>query len=95
MDFYGLLDQIVEVLRTRGRVSYRALKYQFDLDDELLETLREELVYAYRGAVREDGVGLVWGGATPAQRHPKHQLPCNGIRSMSHVNTQPNVDSSR
>ena len=60
MDFYALLDQTVEVLRTRGRVSYRALKHQFDLDDELLETLREELIFAYRGAIREEGPGLVW-----------------------------------
>ena len=69
MDFYVLLDQVVEVLRTRGRISYRALKLRFLLDDELLDTLREELLYAYRGAVSEDGPGLIWtgeAGATPA-----------------------------
>ena len=32
MDFYAVLDQAVELLRTRGRVSYRALKENFDLD---------------------------------------------------------------
>jgi class 3 adenylate cyclase/predicted ATPase len=70
MDFYELLDQVVEVLRTRGRMSNRALKFQFDLDDELLETLREELLYAYRGAVSEDGPGLVWTGEASATRAP-------------------------
>ena len=37
MEFYSLVDQIVDVLRSRGRVSYRALKQQFDLDDELFD----------------------------------------------------------
>ena len=26
MDFYAVLDEVVELLRSRGRVSYRALK---------------------------------------------------------------------
>jgi hypothetical protein len=33
MDFYAVLDQVVDLLRRRGRVSYRALKRQFALDD--------------------------------------------------------------
>ena len=39
MDFYAMLDQVVALLRSRGRVSYRALKRQFALDDELLADL--------------------------------------------------------
>ena len=39
MDFYAVLDQVLELLRHRGRVSYRALKLQFHLDDEHLEAL--------------------------------------------------------
>ena len=38
MEFYAVLDQVVELLRQRGRVTYRALKLQFDLDDNALET---------------------------------------------------------
>jgi len=30
-----VLDQVVALLRSRGRVSYRALKRQFALDHEL------------------------------------------------------------
>ena len=30
----------------RGRVSYRALKLQFQLDDDALDDLKEELIYA-------------------------------------------------
>ena len=34
MDFYAVLDQVVYLLRERRRVSYRALKRQFQLDRE-------------------------------------------------------------
>jgi hypothetical protein len=33
MDFYDVLDQVVDLLRRRSRVTYRALKLQFKLDD--------------------------------------------------------------
>jgi hypothetical protein len=29
MEFYALLDQVVALLQSRGRVSYRALKLQY------------------------------------------------------------------
>ena len=60
MDFYAVLDQIVEVLRSRGRVSYRALKLQFNLSDEYLETLKEEIIEVHQLAVDQDGKMLVW-----------------------------------
>jgi hypothetical protein len=34
MGFYAVLDQVLALLRQRGRVTYRALKLQFKLDDE-------------------------------------------------------------
>jgi hypothetical protein len=33
MDFYEVLDQVIDLLKQRGRTSYRALKVQFHLDD--------------------------------------------------------------
>jgi hypothetical protein len=33
MDFYMVVDQVLDLLRQRARVTYRALKRQFDLDD--------------------------------------------------------------
>jgi class 3 adenylate cyclase/predicted ATPase len=62
MDFYEVLDQVVALLRTRGRVTYRALKLQFQLDDEHLEALKEEIIEAQRVASDEDGKVLVWAG---------------------------------
>src|SRR5215475_164278 len=63
MDFYDIYDQVIVLLKQRGRASYRALKVQFHLDDEALEALKEELLYVH--PVRDDeGRGLVWTGAT-------------------------------
>jgi predicted ATPase/class 3 adenylate cyclase len=69
MEFYETLDQVVHLLRSRGRVSYRALRLQFHLDDDHLEALKDELIKAQRLAVDEDGAVLVWAGeaaSTPA-----------------------------
>jgi class 3 adenylate cyclase/predicted ATPase len=66
MDFLAVADQVIELLRSRGRVSYRALKVQFHLDDEQFDALKEELLYTHQGEIEEDGRGLVWaGGASP------------------------------
>jgi hypothetical protein len=37
MTFEELLDQAMALLQRRGRLTYRALKRQFDLDDDYLE----------------------------------------------------------
>jgi class 3 adenylate cyclase len=50
------------MLQRRGRVTYRALKLQFSLDDDHLEALKDELLYAHPHAVEDDGRGLVWTG---------------------------------
>ena len=62
MDFYDVLDQVLDLLRQRGRVAYRVLKLQFKLDDETLEALKDELIYSQRLAVDAEGKVLVWVG---------------------------------
>jgi class 3 adenylate cyclase len=65
MTFEALLDRAIALLQRRGRVTYRTLKRQFQLDDDVLEDLKEELIYGQRLAVDEDGRVLVWtGGAS-------------------------------
>src|SRR6266540_1736155 len=66
MGFYEVLDQVVALLRQRGRVTYRALKRAFQLDEACLEDLKDELMNAQHLAVDEQGVILVWTGAPPA-----------------------------
>ncbi|MCZ6874286.1 MAG: AAA family ATPase [bacterium] len=67
MDFYEVLDQTIDLLRQRGRVTYRALKLQFKLDDEHIEVLRDELIKAQRTAVDDGGEVLVWSGDSASE----------------------------
>jgi class 3 adenylate cyclase len=60
MSFEEVLDQAVAMLQRRGRVTYRMLKLQFQLDDEQLEALKEELIYGQQLAADEEGRVLVW-----------------------------------
>jgi len=61
--FEEVVDQALAMLQRRGRVTYRMLKRQFDLDDEALEDLKLELIKGQRLAVDEEGEVLVWTGA--------------------------------
>jgi class 3 adenylate cyclase/predicted ATPase len=70
VDFFDVLDQVVALLRTRERVSYRALKLQFHLDDDQLETLKGELIEAQELAVDKDDKMLVWKGAAAKAEAP-------------------------
>ena len=62
MTFDEILTQVLELLRREGRVSYRALKRRFDLDEDYLEDLKAEIIQAKKLAVDEDGAVLVWTG---------------------------------
>jgi class 3 adenylate cyclase/predicted ATPase len=62
MKFSEALVQVREWLEREGRVSYRALKREFALDEDFLEDLKAELIDAKRLAVDEDGKVLVWIG---------------------------------
>ena len=64
MDFYAILDQVIDLLRQRQRVTYRALQRQFDLDEDTLNDLKDELLYAHPQVVDDEGRGLRWTGDT-------------------------------
>src|SRR5215510_3417715 len=64
MTFDELLTQVYDLLQRQGRLSYRALKARFQLDDDLLEALKDELIYAQRVAADEDDRVVVWRGET-------------------------------
>jgi class 3 adenylate cyclase len=66
VDFVAVVDQVIALLRQRGRVAYRTLKRQFQLDDEALDDLKIELIDSQRLAVDEQGTVLVWTGAAEA-----------------------------
>jgi hypothetical protein len=41
MTFDETLTQVLELLQRQGRLSYRALKVRFQLDDDFLEALKD------------------------------------------------------
>ena len=55
MTFEELLAKVVDWLQRSERVSYRAIKRQFDLDDEYLEDLKEAILFAHDEVVDEEG----------------------------------------
>ena len=66
MDFVAVVDQVIALLRQRGRVTYRTLQLQFTLDDAQLAALKDELLYSQPHVVDDAGRGLVWTGDTDA-----------------------------
>src|SRR4029450_3308388 len=64
MTFYEMLEQVIALLQRHGRLSYRALKVQFELDDDRLDLLKEELIDIQHVARDQDGRMLVWTGGT-------------------------------
>jgi class 3 adenylate cyclase/tetratricopeptide (TPR) repeat protein len=76
MTFEEVLTQALAMLQRQGRVSYRALKRQFGLDDDYLADLKAEIVEVHQVAVEQDGVILVWtGGASAASSMPLQTVP--------------------
>lgn len=79
MTFEEILDQAVEMLRRRKRLTYGALRRQFQLDDAYIADLKEELVHGQQLARDEEGKVLVWIGDAPPLppsspgRHEDHE----------------------
>ncbi len=67
MTFDEILAQIIDLLKHQGRVSYSALKRRFDLNDDYLNDLKDELLFAHP-VVDEDNRGLVWTGETASRQ---------------------------
>ena len=62
MDYQAVLATVLALLQQEQRLSYRVLKLRLQLDDDTLEALKEDLIYAKKLAVDEEGRVLVWAG---------------------------------
>jgi hypothetical protein len=92
MEFYEILDQILALLQRHGRVTYGALKRQFQLDDAYLEDLKAEIIEARQLAVDQDGRVLVWTGGVETTPEPVPQpLP---VASQSLIVSPPVLRSA-
>ena len=104
MTFDEILAQIIDLLQREQRVSYRALKVRFQLDDDLLEAVKDELIYAKKLAMDEENRVLVWTGdtasvqevAAPAAQPPPQPIvqaqPATQVKPLS---TAPPPDADR
>jgi class 3 adenylate cyclase/predicted ATPase len=63
MTFDEILAQIINLLKRQRRVSFRALKRRFDIDDDYIEDLKEEILYVHP-VIDDEGKGLMWTGDT-------------------------------
>src|SRR2546427_10557593 len=89
MEILAILAQVRELLQQQGRLSYRILKMQFQLDDEQLEVLKGELIDIQELALDKEGKMLVWKGeATPATM-PITLPPQSHPPPPAHSNTPP------
>ena len=75
MDFLAVVDQVIALLHQRGRVTYRTLKRQFELDEAALEDLKVELIEGQRLATDEQGTVLVWTGEVTTSSPPATPPP--------------------
>ena len=74
MSFLDTVRRARAYLEEQRRVSLRALRREFALDDDALAELVEELVDIQHVAAR-DGNALAWVGTTPAQAQDDHGAP--------------------
>ena len=74
MKFSEIVEQASDLLQRQVRISYRALKREFGLDDETLEDLKFELIRAKRLAKDEEGEILVWVGDEKGEEPEKRGI---------------------
>jgi class 3 adenylate cyclase len=74
MDYDAVLAQVLALLQQEQRLSYRVLKRRLHLDDDVLEDLKEDLIYAKQLALDEDNRVLVWAGEHPSASAPPSEL---------------------
>jgi class 3 adenylate cyclase len=98
MTFDDILAQVLALLQREKRVSYRALKRRFDLTDDDLEDVKDELIYAKKLAVDEEHRVLVWTGETASVQEvasPRGQpTPQPAVQDQPSPEVTPRVTAS-
>jgi hypothetical protein len=77
MDYDAIFARVLALLQQEQRIAYRVLKRRLQLDDEILEDLKDDLIYAKKLAVDDEGRVLVWTGgvAMPPRTTPSAPQP--------------------
>jgi hypothetical protein len=88
VDFVAVLDQVLALLRQRGRMTSRTLQPQFQLDDDALHDLTDALLYARPEGRDDAGHGLVGTGdaetVPPAATAPTAPQQAPGIFRLAY-----------
>jgi len=95
MDYDAIVTQALTLLQRERRLSYRVLKLRLQLDDDTLEALKEDLIYAKKLAVDEEGRVLVWTGGTssaPTTASPV-SLPATPEASLAWIPMNPTASN--
>ena len=105
MTFDDILAQVLALLQREKRVSYRALKLRFDINDDYIEGIKDELIYAKKLAVDEENRVLVWTGAVEGTAEALSQPPQSilstptqttpSVKAASPVVTSPTPEAER
>jgi hypothetical protein len=77
MRFDELLARVLDLLQQEGRVSYWALKRRFDLSDEDIEGLKNEIIKTKRLAIDEQANWYGLGREHNSETQQQTQLPKN------------------
>jgi class 3 adenylate cyclase/predicted ATPase len=88
MNFEEVLNQTIQMLARQKRVSYRALKRQFGLDDAYLEDLKFEIIEVHRVAIDRDQMMLVWVGKPEDSQELTQRMDLPRRRSSKNKNSQ-------
>jgi len=83
MDYDAIVTQALALLQREQRLAYRVLKLRLQIDDDLLEALKDDLIYAKKLAVDEEGRVLVWTGGTPSAAAPVSPAPLPAMPAIS------------
>ena len=94
MTFDEVLNQAIELLKKRGRLTYRTVKRQFHLDEAALEDLKFELIEGQRLATDENGTVLVWTGETKIlpELVPSSPQPSQPLAPQAHQSPRPDAE---
>jgi TOMM system kinase/cyclase fusion protein len=91
MKFSEVVAQTLAWLQREERVSYRALRLEFDLTEDMLEALKEELIEVKELAADKDGKMLVWTGTSskqPASSEERTTAKALELRSALHAEAE-------
>ncbi len=83
LSFEQCLTETIEMLRRQKRMSYRALKRQFGIDDEFVADLKSEIVEVLELAVDHEGRMLVWKDGKPAAAAPEEPAPARSSAQLA------------